>query len=264
MSIVVTMGPVVGLIAQCVGIVSTCVGIYGTWLGFRRATQQPAAQAIPQEVAQQQTTSAAQLARRLLLRRLALGGAALALLAVTVLLGPAAFAKRPAWTSQAAFGIGMVALLVVMGLLAIDRLLTDRQRRSRRLALAGAAWVLSLSSGPIAPYVFHSHQYRWAPVVLSGTALAALITVSLLVLDPWSTDVLPRAHRLALGTIALSSLVAAAILHTRAPWWHLDLNLEYAFYGVVAALLIVTGLLAAEGQQARRLPLPSQPAPRFG
>lgn len=255
MHLVVILGPVLTLIAQTVGIVSTCVGV---WMSLQHHTrpepepQRPVpltqSRAIPHEVVREQASSLPQLAHRLFKRRLALCGIAVTLVVVIILLGREVLAKQPAplGTSISAFGIATVTLLLVIGLLAVDPLLTSTWRHKRRLALGSAAWVLSLTSAPITPYVIAMHQFTWAPVVLSGTVLATLIALSILALDPWSGPVLPLAYGLALGTIVISSLVSAVLLLSRAPWWKLDQNLEYAFFGIMIALFIVTGILLAE------------------
>jgi hypothetical protein len=203
-----------------------------------------------------------QLAHGLLILRLALGVVALTLLAATIVLGPEAFATWAIWTSRdgLAYCIGMLSLAIVLGLLVIGPLVTSAQRRKRRLALAGTAWVLSLASGPTVIYAIHPHDYAWAPYVLSGNLLGALIVVTFLAVDPRTADELSWAYRLALGAIEFSSLIAAVLLGTRSPWWNLDVKLEYAFWGIVAAILIVAVLLVVElwPSRARTTGSPSQ------
>jgi hypothetical protein len=210
--------------------------------------QQAPDQAIPIEVKQERTSSPEQPAHGLLVLRLALGFAAWTLLFAAILLGPEAFATWAIWTSQVelAYCIGMLSLAIVLGLLGSGPLITSAWRRKRRLALASTAWVLTLASGPTVIYVMHLQQFEWALFVLSGTVLGALIVVILLAADPWTTDVLPGAYRLALGTIGFSSLIAAVLLWTRSPWWYQDVKLGYAFVGVVVAMVIVIILLVVE------------------
>jgi hypothetical protein len=196
-------------------------------------------------------------------RYLALGGVAIGLFFVPLLLGAQMFRRAsPGIQLVEAFWAVWLAQLIVMFLLAVhsspagNRPTAVGSRVSiRRLALFGAFNILNLAIGPVAPYLFNVihnppniARYLWVPPVCGGIGVSALIAISLLVFGLLERDVWPVLPRLALGCGALALILAIDGLWTTAPFWkpQNDLNLRLSFAACAVALLLEVGILALD------------------